>query len=1373
MKGSNFNRLISITLCIAIVILACPAFASLTAMATAPANSNDIAEFVEVGENLYSYDGATEQIDTTVPNDWTQLTSSNCNWLWNPGGTVEGTTQADNGGPGVNINSSSASGAIVFSAPNTADYVLSVRFRIAQGSGAYGLMTNIADPLSSATGATLSYISLTTSNDVTTGTVTQYNRQGGGQYDSSSYTYSEIGNSGSASIYPGAIVTLKAYSFKGSTYFYVNDELVAYGAQRNPETIKSLCGVYTSGAKLRIVAVSIDALQTNDIRTKVFAGKTLYSFEGATEAVADAVPTGWTQMTDANCSWLWQPGGTLKGKIEQNNGGNGVVMSNESGNGGVVFPSINTSNYVLTVKIRIGREYGSYGLMTNIADPIANATGATLSYISLSTSDSVTTGSAVQYNRVGSSQYDRNEYAYDKIGNSGSAPIYPGAVVTMEAYSYNGYTYYYIDDEFVSYGKQYFYDPDKSLCGVYASGTTLKIIDVNINEAVSRDITERATVGSNLYSYNGATEQTDTTVPSNWTQLTSSNCTWLWNTGSTVVGTTASNNGGPGVNLTSNSNGAGGVVFPSVNTSNYVLTVKFRIASDHGSYGLMTNIADPISNATGTTLSYITLPTGGAVAGTATQYNRVGNGQYDITEYEYSKAGSTSSTPYYPGAIVTMKVYSFNGCTYYYIKNDDSTPKTSSFELLACGAQKDPNLTKSLCGVYCYNTTLRITAVSIDALNAVIPENTIADFDFEDDSYTVGAPNCDGDQWSVEYDSGADNHYLQRAAGNSAWYSWGFTLPNTELLPGRTYKVSFKARSNKNVFLDYSVLSSGAYTSFCPDIYYIDKNSELLTANTWKSIETYITAKDDTRGRNAYFRILTMLWNGTVLDFDDIVIEEVQGMSFCEYGNKYAKPHIVEEDGATLTALPGDPEREGYIFNGWYLDGAALTTGTTVKGYKKAYANWTAAVTSKNDISNITTTGTTNLGLTVTNANAYPVNFTLAMSGSGSVKVSIFTGITGSSSTAKSVVWERTFTTGGDIGALIKPNTIKSGSTTGNRLYVTVSKSGSPTFTISNFVIGAEGAPTARTAQFDVDGDGSANIIDLIVLKRMAASGELHKDKTWLADIDDNGFIATADDMTELIKGLLGSNVTATKYGRDLVWNEEFNGNSINTEHFKFPYDSEGIYSTDPDNIKVSGGNLNINVTRADGYSLAKPASVNTDGKLSMQYGYLEIRAKASLLENHSTCFWLYSGNTGDHSGNYGEVDILESDEYGDGFRPNIHVWDWENGRIAQYSSNFTKYTYSSRGFNKTEYHIYGFEWDANGMKFYVDGTLIASATTAQLTAYNSNYGDIMDDFYCLRMSNTMFEGLGYYDALPTCSIDYIRLYQKSGEQYKINGVIQ
>ena len=47
--------------------------------------------------------------------------------------------------------------------------------------------------------------------------------------------------------------------------------------------------------------------------------------------------------------------------------------------------------------------------------------------------------------------------------------------------------------------------------------------------------------------------------------------------------------------------------------------------------------------------------------------------------------------------------------------------------------------------------------------------------------------------------------------------------------------------------------------------------------------------------------------------------------------------------------------------------------------------------------------------------------------------------------------------------------------------------------------------------------------------------------------------------MTELTKGLLGSNVTATKYGRDLVWNEEFNGNSVNTEYFKYPYDSDDI----------------------------------------------------------------------------------------------------------------------------------------------------------------------------------------------------------------------
>ena len=662
-----------------------------------------------------------------------------------------------------------------------------------------------------------------------------------------------------------------------------------------------------------------------------------------------------------------------------------------------------------------------------------------------------------------------------------------------------------------------------------------------------------------------------------------------------------------------------------------------------------------------------------------------------------------------------------------------------------------------------------LTGPSDVDLYEVLPK-TLVDYDFEDDSYKTVSPNCNPEQWSIIYDEETQNSYLQRASGNSNNITWGFMFPKTELVAGRIYRVSFKAKANKNTNLDYGVLTAKDYWTFNADseVFNTDHNKVTLKADEWTNIESYFTAKSLASGSNACFRILTKVYNDTVFSFDDIIIEEVPGMSFCEYDNKYAAPHIINLDGETLTVL-NDPEREGYIFDGWYVDGNPVSIGTEIAGFEMATAKWEEAVTTKEDIAEITTVGIHDLGIKVTNANAYPIKFSLNTD--GKVIISIFTASANNAEVSKSIVWTRTFKSGGDIGALIEPATIKVDGVVGNELYIAIETADNVAVSISEFVIG--NAPTKRVIQGDANGDNEFDIRDLVVLKKMSVGT---RDLTWLGDIDGNGYIADAADSVKMRRWLLDvSDVVKTIGDRTLVWNEEFDGDTLDTEKFGYSWYGDRTNSTSSENINVSDGKLNLNVTKTNGKDFATAPRVVTDGKMSFNKGYLEVRAKLSCSPAQWASIWLGGETEGTKSG---EIDIIETKENVNGLKPNIHSWSNETGeRLADYAGNINLYNYDDNNFNMTEYHTFGFAWDDNLLQFYIDGNkyLELNINTIERTDYgflNYPYYGIFDQFYSLRLSQTYYDSLTYDMVMPEYSIDYIRLYQKDGEQLKINGEI-
>ncbi|GAA4235329.1 hypothetical protein GCM10022291_16900 [Postechiella marina] len=118
-------------------------------------------------------------------------------------------------------------------------------------------------------------------------------------------------------------------------------------------------------------------------------------------------------------------------------------------------------------------------------------------------------------------------------------------------------------------------------------------------------------------------------------------------------------------------------------------------------------------------------------------------------------------------------------------------------------------------------------------------------------------------------------------------------------------------------------------------------------------------------------------------------------------------------------------------------------------------------------------------------------------------------------------------------------------------------------------------------------------------------------------------------------------------------------------------------------------------------------------GRRNFKYGYMEIKSKAADAEITSA-FWATGSQT--------ELDIFE--QFGDHRQKgkewkdrelwwSIHDWSKEGKGKTVFTERL------DYGFRVADnFHVYGIEWDENGMKLFVDGKLFTQATKEQVEAY-------------------------------------------------------
>jgi beta-glucanase (GH16 family) len=239
--------------------------------------------------------------------------------------------------------------------------------------------------------------------------------------------------------------------------------------------------------------------------------------------------------------------------------------------------------------------------------------------------------------------------------------------------------------------------------------------------------------------------------------------------------------------------------------------------------------------------------------------------------------------------------------------------------------------------------------------------------------------------------------------------------------------------------------------------------------------------------------------------------------------------------------------------------------------------------------------------------------------------------------------------------------------------------------------------------------------------------------------------------------------------GLKLVWDDEFNGSSVDTAKWNVRTGSNGydeVYNL-PANVTESGGNLIITGKRQTYNSEPYTSGyLDTIGKEGWRYGKFEMRAKLPIAKDVSRgiwpAWWLRAND-----GNTGEIDIMEA--WGD---PGTKTGTSEDPYDRVLGTAFANTNDPSQGkssgwsgttgsLDVSQWHTYSVVWDATGVTWYVDDVAYRSATSAQYPWLATSFPTTVNLRLNLQISNNYYGLADSTTVLPVqYVVDYVRIYQ-------------
>lgn len=241
-----------------------------------------------------------------------------------------------------------------------------------------------------------------------------------------------------------------------------------------------------------------------------------------------------------------------------------------------------------------------------------------------------------------------------------------------------------------------------------------------------------------------------------------------------------------------------------------------------------------------------------------------------------------------------------------------------------------------------------------------------------------------------------------------------------------------------------------------------------------------------------------------------------------------------------------------------------------------------------------------------------------------------------------------------------------------------------------------------------------------------------------------------------------------------LVWSDEFNGTALNTSNWtaEIGTGSNGwgnnelqYYTNRTENLQVTGGNLVITARKENysgmGYTSAR---IKTQNLKTFTYGKIEARIKLPSGQGLWPAFWMLGSNiTTPNMGwpKCGEIDIMERVNNNSSVNGTVH-WD---------ANGHAEFGRVSGNLDFSQFHVYTVEWDANYIRWFVDGTQFNEFYIANNTG---NTEEFHKSFFLLL---NLAVG-GNWPGSPNSStpfpsqmlVDYVRVYQASSAPTLVSG---
>ena len=243
------------------------------------------------------------------------------------------------------------------------------------------------------------------------------------------------------------------------------------------------------------------------------------------------------------------------------------------------------------------------------------------------------------------------------------------------------------------------------------------------------------------------------------------------------------------------------------------------------------------------------------------------------------------------------------------------------------------------------------------------------------------------------------------------------------------------------------------------------------------------------------------------------------------------------------------------------------------------------------------------------------------------------------------------------------------------------------------------------------------------------------------------------------------SNTVKAADNYELVWSDEFNGNSLDTNTWNYEIgtgswgwgNNEQQYYTDR-NIRVSNGTMKITAKRED-YGRMKYTSsrITTKNKKNFKYGKIEARIKMPKFKGVWPAFWMLGANQ-DSVGwpKCGEIDIMEAINDENLVYGTLHWFNDPGNNNADSGSSVAVA-------DRTEYHVYGVEWTADKLRWYVDGKVYRTMDVS-----NDSFSEVRKEYFVIFNMAIGGQWPGYNideTAFPaTMEVDWVRAYKKVEE---------